>query len=280
VAERLHYGRAAATLHITQPTLSRQIRQLEQELGVALLTRSTRDVALTPAGEQLARDAQRLLGASQAAVTNTRRAGKGNPSLKVGFILGSDFEPVLRAFADRHPDADIQVKRIRWWNQTETLLEGAVDVAFVRLPIETEGLQLLPLYTEPRQVALPEQHPLAAKPTVSIAELANEPVLVHADASPEWSAFWTIDPRPDGSRPPQGPVIRDMEEVLEYVKAGRGIIFLPAAICDAFPRPEVSYVPVTDIPPGEIALAWNATQHSPLVAELAQAAMDHLAAIG
>jgi DNA-binding transcriptional LysR family regulator len=127
---------------------------------------------------------------------------------------------------------------------------------------------------------LPEHHPLAAKPTVSIGELANEPVLVHADASPEWTAFWTIDPRPDGSHPPQGPVIRDMEEVLEYVKAGRGVSFLPRAITNAFPRPAVTYVPVTDIAPGQIALAWNATHHSPLVADLAEAATVHLAAAG
>jgi DNA-binding transcriptional LysR family regulator len=71
-----------------------------------------------------------------------------------------------------------------------------------------------------------------------------------------------------------------MEEVVEYVKAGRGVIFLPRAICEAFPRAEVSYVPVTDIPPGDIALAWSATQHSPLVAALAQAATEHLASLG
>jgi DNA-binding transcriptional LysR family regulator len=272
VAERLHFGRAAEALYITQPALSRQIRQLEHELGVALFARSSREVTLTPAGEQLAREAPRLLATSQAAVTNTRRAGKSDRSLTVGFMLGTDLDPTLRAFSRRHPDTDIQLKRIRWWNQTRALLEGGVDVAFVRLPIDTEGLRLLPLYTEPLQVALPRDHPLASETAVSIADLADDPVLVYADASPTWNAVWTIDPRPDGSHPRQGPIVRDMEEILEYVKAGRGVIFLPSAISEAFPRPDVAYVPITDIPPGQIALAWNETQSSLLVTELIEVA--------
>ena len=243
-----------------------------------LFARNSRDVALTSAGEQLARDATRLLAASHAAVEHARRAGKGDRSLKVGFMLGADLDSTLRAFSQAHPDIDIQLKRIRWWNQTKMLLDGGVDIGFVRLPIDSEGLQLRALYTEPLKVALPHDHPLAAEPAASIADLLDEPILVYADASPTWNAFWTIDPRPDGSHPRHGPVVRDMEEILEYVKAGRGVIFLPDAITQAFPRPDITYVPVTDIPPGQIALAWNETQLSPLVADLIQAATGELAA--
>ena len=280
VAERLHFGRAAEALYITQPALSRQIRQLEQELGVPLFARNSRDVALTPAGEQLARDAPRVLAASQATVKLARRAGSGGRSLKVGFMLGTDLDPALRAFTHDHPDVDVQIKRIRWWNQTQALLDGGVDIAFVRLPIDTDGLQLVPLYSEPIRVALPADHLLAAEPAVSIADVADEPVLVYADASPAWNAVWTLDPRPDGSHPRQGPLVRDMEEILEYVKAGRGVIFLPGAITDAFPRHEVAYVPITDVPPGQIALAWSETQSSPLVIDLARAATAELAPAG
>jgi DNA-binding transcriptional LysR family regulator len=217
------------------------------------------------------------LAATQAAITSARRAGSNDQSLKVGFILGTELDSTLRTFTHLHPDIEIEVKRIRWWNQAESLLEGAVDVAFVRLPIDTEGLRLRLLYSEPLQVALACDHPLAAEPAVSIAQLADDPVLVHADATQAWIAVWTIDPRPDGSHPRQGPIIRDMEEVLEYVKAGRGVIFLPGAVCEAFHRPDVAYVPVTDIPPGQIAIAWNETQTSPLVTDLIETATAELA---
>jgi DNA-binding transcriptional LysR family regulator len=244
---------------------------------VQLFARSSRDVALTPAGEQLARDAPRLLAASHAAVRNARRAGKGDRSLKVGFMLAADLDPAVRAFAQLHPDIEIEMKRIRWWNQGEALLEGGIDVAFVRLPIATEGLELVPLYTEPLVVALSHDHPLAAERAVSVADIADEPVLLYADASPAWNAVWTIDPRPDGSHPRHGPIVRDMEEIVEYVRAHRGVIFLPSAIGEAFPRPDIVYVPIADGPSGQIALAWNPTHPSRLVGdfvELAKAAIS------
>src|SRR4029079_13762920 len=120
--------------------------------------------------------------ASQAAVNNTRRAGKGDHSLTVGFMLGAELDPTLRAFAKRHPDLDIRLKRIRWLNQSEALHEGAVDIAFVRLPLDTEGLELVPLYTEPVQVALPREHRLAGRTALGMADFTDEPVLVYADA--------------------------------------------------------------------------------------------------
>jgi DNA-binding transcriptional LysR family regulator len=88
VAERLHFGQAAAALYITQPALSRQIRQLEQELNVELLERTSRQVSLTAAGKRLAEDGSRLLAASQAAIDQARRAGQGEQSLTLGFMLG------------------------------------------------------------------------------------------------------------------------------------------------------------------------------------------------
>jgi DNA-binding transcriptional LysR family regulator len=272
VAERLHFGRAAASLYITQPALSRQIRQLEQDLGVSLFARTSRDVTLTPAGEQLARDATRLLAASHAAVHRARRASNGDHVLTVGFMLSTDIDPALGAFSERHPGVDVRLKRVRWWNQAQALLDGSVDVAFVRLPVASEGLTLLPLYTEAICVTLPNDHPLARHAAASIVELADEPVLVYADAPSAWNAFWTIDPRPDGTQPSRGPSVHDMEEIIEYVKAGRGVVFLPTAIAEAFPRDDITYVPVTDIPSGQVALAWDSARRSSLTAALVEAA--------
>jgi DNA-binding transcriptional LysR family regulator len=273
VAERLHFGRAAEALYITQPALSRQIRQLERELGVLLFTRNSREVALTEAGEQLALKAPGLLAAGQAAVELARRASNRDRAITVGFMLGIEIDPALRASAERHPDTEILMRRVRWWNREEMLLEGGVDLAFVRLPIEMEGLQLQLLHTEPLQVALPASHPLAGLPVVSIADLADEPALRYADASPAFQAAWTIDPRPDGSHPRKGPVVRDMEEIIQYVKAGAGVMFLPTTITKDFPRPDVVYVPISDASPGQVAIAWRNDEASPRVLEFVDTAI-------
>jgi DNA-binding transcriptional LysR family regulator len=232
---------------------------------VTLFARTTRGVSLTDAGQELARAAPRLLAASQAAIQSTRQASKDKGSLVVGFNLGVEIDSTLAAFARLHPDPEIVLKRIRWWNQAESLLDGAVDVAFLMLPFATEGLGIRPLYEEPVYVTLPAEHPLAGEPGVTVVELAEEPVLTYAQASPEWQATWTVDPRPDGSHPLRGPAFRDMEEVLAYVKSGQGVLFLPAGITEAFPRPEVAYVAVRDIPPSQIVIAWNDSRSSVLI---------------
>jgi len=272
VAERLHFGHAAAALHITQPALSRQIQQLERDLGVDLFVRSSREVALTEAGEQFFRSGRHLLAAARAARDDTRRAAAGDETLRVGFMLGINTEAALTAFSLRHPGIGVLLERLRWWNHGEAVRDGRVDAGFVRLPIAGEGLELLPLYTEPLHVALPAEHPLVGKSALGIADLAAEPVLHYADAIPAWNAFWCADPRPDGTQARRGPVVHDMEEIVEYVRTGRGVAFLPTAITTRFPRPGIAYVPVADIPPGQVALAWAAERRTPLVAALAQAA--------
>lgn len=272
VADRLHFGRAAAALYISQPALSRQIRQFEQELGVELLERSSRQVRLTPAGQRLAEDGARLLADSDAAVARARRAGAGGLSLTVGFMLGMDMAPVLAQFARTQPDVEIQLQRLHWWNHAAALRDGRVDAGFVRLPLPPDGLEIRKLYTEPICVTLPADHPLAGQASVDITELAGEPVLLYADAQPEWNAFWTYDPRPDGGQPSRGPDVHDMEEIVAYARAGRGVAFLPAPITANIAPPGVLFLPVHGIPPGQVALAWDADRPPGHIAALLSAA--------
>lgn len=272
VAERLHFGRAAASLYITQPALSRQIRQFEKELGVELFERSSRQVILTQAGKRLAEDGARLLADSQAAIARARRAADSDYCLTVGFMLGMDMAPVMAEFARGHPEVEILLQRLRWWNHATAILDGRVDAGFVRLPVPTQGLEIRMLYTEPVCVALPAGHPLAAMASVGIEELAGEPVLLYADAQPEWNAFWTFDPRPDGSHPPPGPYVHDMEEIVAYVRAGRGVAYLPLPATATITPPGVSFVRVHGIPPGQVVLAWDADGPPQHISELLSAA--------
>jgi DNA-binding transcriptional LysR family regulator len=272
VAERLHFGQAAAALHVTQPALSRQIQQLEHEMGVALFTRNSREVTLTPAGEQFLHDARALLTCAQAALDRARRVDAGEDSLTVGFMLGTDITAALHAFTDRHPAVRIELVRIRWWNRTQALLDGGVDVGFVRLPLDTARLNVLPLYAERLSLVLPAGHRLAGHDTVDVTALGDEPLLQYADAGADWNAVWNADLRPDGTRHPHGPAFHDMEEILAYVTAGRGVVLVPGPVAAVFPRDDIAYVPVADVPPGRVGLAWDDARPSPLVADFVTAA--------
>ncbi|MGW1610494.1 LysR family transcriptional regulator [Streptomyces sp. NPDC002285] len=265
VAERRHFGQAAVALHVTQPALSRQVRQLEHELRVELFTRSTREVSLTPAGEQFLRDAKALLAAAEAAQERARRIGAGDDALVVGFMLGTDVSLALNAFSARFPRVSIELVRLRWWSQARALLDGSVDVGFVRPPLEADGVELLALYAEQLAAVLPIDHPRARDAKVALAALTDDPVLEYAEAAEAWSAVWNADPRPDGTRPGHGPAFHDMEELLGYVRGGRGIAFVPSSVAAAFPRSDIAYVPVADVPPGQVCLAWNGSRPSHLV---------------
>lgn len=273
VAEQLHFGRAAESLHITQPVLSRQINRLERELGVSLFHRSSRQVALTDAGRQLLEEARALLAGADAAQRRVLAAGNGPRILTVGFMAGLPINPAINAFSSTYPDIDVDIRRIEWYDQAEVIRDGVVDVAFVRPPIEDQQLCIRTLYAEPRLAVLPTSHRLAGRKSLSIMELADDPVVMHRNAMPAWDAFCNTDPRPDGRHPVPGPAIRTMDEKLEHVAAGRAITFLPESAAHHYLRRDIVSVPVTDIPPHPVCLARLADRNSGLVEAFMNAAV-------
>jgi len=279
LAEELHFGQAAERLFIAQPVLSRQIRKLEQEVGVDLLTRSSRHVELTPAGCQLFKDAQPLLATANAAGRRVRRAATGRATLTVGFFVGDPIIQLVRAFDAMHNDVDTDVERIYWSDQPGALLDDHIDLSFVHLPMDDDGLDLAHLYSSPRLALLPGSHELAGRSQIAIRELANDPVIQHWGASPIWDAWHNVDPRPDGRSPRRGPTARNLEEKIEAVGTGRAISFIPASVTAAVRIPaEVTAIPVVDIPPTEVYLAWKADRRSEAIRDLVATALATLPA--
>lgn len=184
VAELLHFGRAAERLHIAQPVLSRQIRALEKDLGAPLFERDSHGVTLTAAGCQLLDDSWQLLAIADATRLRVRRAAGGPRRLVVGFRAGVVVTRALRAFGAAHPDVEALARRVDWDDQERLILDGTVDLAYVRRPIREQGLTLLPLFSEARVAMLPADHRLAGKPELALADLADEPRLRYADRVP------------------------------------------------------------------------------------------------
>ncbi|MDQ0771800.1 DNA-binding transcriptional LysR family regulator [Streptomyces aurantiacus] len=263
VADQLHFGRAADELHIAQPVLSRQIRALEQDLAAPLFTRDRHGVALTDAGRQLLADAGPLLASAHAARHRVSVAARGSRRLMIGFRAGIAVAPAARAFEARHPDVLVDVQRIEGDDQAPMLLDGRIDVGYVRLPIDEAGLRVIPLYAEPRVAVLPAGHRLAGKEEVTQADLAGEPLVWHADPSTQP----TRRPHPNA-----GYRVRGVDETLEHVASGRGISFLARSATVFYTHPDVVYVPVPDLAPDQVCLAVAASRTSPVVDDFFTAA--------
>lgn len=274
VADTLHFGRAAERLHIAQPVLSRQIRVLEQDLGVALFTRDSHGVVLTDAGTQLLTDAGPLLASADAARRRATAATRGSRRLMVGFRAGVAVAPATQQFAVQHPDVLVDVQRIEADEQAPMLLDGRIDIGYVRLPIDEAGLRVAPLYTEPRVAVLPAGHRLAGKEEVTEADLAGEPLLWHADPTTQPTR------RP---HPSAGYSVRGIDETLEHVAAGRGISFLARSATVFYTHPDVTYVPVPELAPDQVCVAAATSHTSPVVDDFfaaAQAAAEITAECG
>ena len=255
LAECLHFGRAADALHLTQPGLSRQIQTLERQLGARLLERDRRNVALTDAGRQLLEDAVPLLVAEHATRQRVARAARGPRRLVVGFRAGVIPTPAITAVRELHPNLEVEVKRLEWDDQEHNLLFGDVDVAYVRQPINERGLRLIALFQERRLAALPRDHPLADAIELSERDLSHERHLRY------------LEPPAPGRTP-----IRSVEEKLEHVASGRGIILLPLSATRHYTRPDVVYVPVVDAEPDQVWLAVVAGRDSVVIDDFAAAA--------
>jgi DNA-binding transcriptional LysR family regulator len=243
--------------------LTCQIRGLEQELKVRLFDRSTRGTTLTAAGESVLTEAKAMLRRASAFQRQARQAARGGTELTVGFMPGIRPTATVKALRERFPELTVEVVRTSWDDQVEAVLDGRIDASFVRLPIERRGLTVVPLFTEPRVVALPASHPLTARAGVRIGDLAPYELLQDPQAVPEWRAA-------GGARP----TARTVEEKLEMVAGERGIVILPESTAHFYTRPDVVHRPISDIGPDQVTLAYDASRESAVLGALAELAVQ------
>ena len=273
VADELHFGRAAERLHIAQPVLSRQIRALEDELRVVLFDRDRRGTTLTTAGRQLLDDARPLLMSADALTRRVHAAAEDDVTFTVGFMPGITLTSVVQAIRAAHPGLTVRLLRTGWDNQVQVVHDGRADVSIVRLPIDRTGLELRPLFSEPRVAMVATNHPLAKRESVRIGELADDHLLQEPDAVPEWRDV--AEEIRSGSRPPV-PAIHSVEEKLELVADGTGIAILPASTAGFYTRQGVVALAVDDLGANHVALAWPTGRRTALVDEFADIAAAFL----
>jgi DNA-binding transcriptional LysR family regulator len=169
----------------------------------------------------------------------------------VGFRAGIILTSAVHLFAHENRDVTVEVQRLEWDDQEQAVVGGRVDIAYVRPPLSGRGLRLTPLFTERRLVALPVEHPLAQRISLSESEIAAEHHLRYLESVSTAGARATT--------------LRSVEEKLEYVASGQGIIVLPLSATRHYTRPDVVYVPLTDAEPDEVLLATEASRRTRLV---------------
>ncbi|RDI31793.1 LysR substrate binding domain-containing protein [Lentzea flaviverrucosa] len=181
--------------------------------------------------------------------------------------------PAVRVLVRHRPDVSVRLMRTSWHDQVEVVHDGRVDVSIVRLPVDQRGLTVRPLFTEPRVVVVPAGHRLAGKESVSVTELADEHLLQDPAAVPEWRDIALELRKRDR---PEVPHVNSVEEKLELVAAGAGISILPLSTATFYNRQDVIGIPVEDIGPNQVCLAWLATRRSPLIDAFVDAAASLL----
>jgi DNA-binding transcriptional LysR family regulator len=276
LAKELHFSRTAASLHIAQQALSKQIHELEEALGAQLLQRSTRKVELTPAGAAFLEAAHTTLAAFDDGVEAARRLARGEAgTLRLGYVVGGALEltrPILEEFARRHPRVELELREYGHDDRSAGLAGGEADVAFLRPPISAPGVALETLFFEPLLVALPRGHRLARRAGVSVRELVEEPIAVGESEDVAAESFWTLDAYREPGAPRRILHAHSVTEELSLVSAGLACAITSAALARYTPHPSVRYVPIEDGPGAELALAWRKDAPGPLVGRFLEAA--------
>jgi DNA-binding transcriptional LysR family regulator len=264
VAEELNFTRAAGDrLFVSQPTLSKQIRQLERDLRVTLFDRDPRGITLTPAGVALLPLARQILqswSGARRAVTEAASA----QTLTVGFQtrIGRGLIPSVTArMEQRLPGWRLLFRQVTWADPTAGLATGEVDVAVVWLPLPAgDKLAWNVVAREERWVALPAAHRLAHRSVIPFDELVHEPFIALPASAGVLRDYWlATDQR---TTPPRvAAEVTTADETFEAVSSGLGVVLVSAGNAEIYQRADVVCRPVSGLSPSELAVAWRRDDH-------------------
>ena len=274
VADEMHFGRAAARLHMTQPPLSQTIQTLEAALGTPLFCRTRRSVALTPAGMALLPEARRLLLQAGGLPDLVRRAASGESGrLSLAFVSTADYSvlpPFLREFRAHYPHVQIDLREATTDVQLEDLAHGRIDAGLLILPLPDKlkaEFDHAPILAEPLILAAPQHiKALRGKKTVALKSLSDMPLIIFPRrTAPAFHDAILACFRDAGLTPEIGQEAIQMQTIVGLVSAGMGIALVPQSVSN-LKRPGVAYKPLSDrTPTVETGLAWRRDNASPVL---------------
>lgn len=273
VAEERHFGRAAARLHMTQPPLSRAIKQLETDVGAPLLHRSPSGVTLTPAGAALYNEARDLLEHAEHARARVAAAA-GTATFTIGTLADSGEEAgtgLADAFRERNPGVQVRVREADLTDPTTGLRAGLVEAALTRMPFDRAGISTRVLRSDPVGVVLRADDALAGRGSLQVRDLEERPWFQFPEGTdPLWRAYW--NGAAPGGPVRDGPVVRTVGECVQAVLWNGTVGLAPLTpLGHAWP-PGLTVVPLADMAPSRLVVAWNKADANPLIRSLTQVA--------
>ncbi|HEY3467358.1 MAG TPA: LysR substrate-binding domain-containing protein [Amycolatopsis sp.] len=278
VAETCHFGKAADRLHVAQPALSHTIRQLEDELGVALLSRTTRQVRVTPAGEFFLDETRRVLDAVDSGVRGVRRIGEGQLGLvRIGFTGTAAFSHLphlARAVGHRVPQVELEVRAdLLTVDQCDLLRAGTLGIGVLRPPVAGDDIGFRVIEVEPLVLAVPADHRLAVEPVVAVADLRAEPFVTYDGRNSVVHEAVLRSCRDAGFTPRRVHEAPGTAVLLALVAGGLGVGVVPAS-ARSLPLAGVVFRDLAGAATVELALAWHRESRSPLVTTVLDALED------
>jgi len=272
VAEELHFGRAAARLHMTQPPLSQAIAALEDGLGTALFLRNRRTVALTPAGSALLPEARRILSEAALLPELARRAASGEAGrLALAFITSADYSvlpPFLRRYSERYPGVQLSLQEATSDVQVDELLRGRIDAGLLIPPLPDRAraeLDYMKVLDEPLILCAPTGL-LRKKGPVALRNLPALPLIIFPrEISPALHDAILSCFRAAGITPAIGQQAIQMQTIVSLVSACMGLALVPQSVSNLM-RPGVEYRALADATPlVETGIAWRRDNPSPVL---------------
>lgn len=278
VAEEKHFSRAATRLHIAQPPLSQQIRQLEDEVGTRLFERTTRRVDLTPAGELMLARALVVLAEVDRMVDDVRTIGDGAAGVvRIGVVGSAAYRllpEIISTARTRMPGLQLHIQAEKLTPElSEALDAGRIDVAVLRPPVRSPELEVRLLEQDDLMVALSADHPLAAAEAIPLADLADESFVGYPSSSAVNAATMEATRRA-GFRPRVVQEASETSTLLAFVAAGMGIALVPMTQ-QGFSLQGVVIRSLAEAPSVDLALAWRRTDESALVRRFVSLVTPH-----
>jgi DNA-binding transcriptional LysR family regulator len=280
VAEELHFNKAAEKLHIAQPPLSRQIQQLEKELGVKLFERNKRNVKLTTAGEYLKKETIQLFKQANNAKMQLRLIAQGSVGqLRIGYVgavMHSLLPYVLKELRSKYPDISTILSEMGNEAQIAAIKDDQIDLGFIRTPMEVTDVIVMPIYQETFSIIISSDNQLAALDCIELRDLATEPFISFSrECAPGMVDRIIGICNQAGFSPNKIHETSQINTILRLVENNLGYSIVPSSVCFGY-NLRIKYHELTDIPDrSEISLIYNPALLTPLTQNAIQLVTEY-----
>ncbi|WP_433258638.1 LysR substrate-binding domain-containing protein [Streptosporangium sp. CA-135522] len=278
LAEELHFGRTAARLHVTQARVSQAIKTQERRIGGLLFDRARRTVVLSPLGHQLRADLLPVYAGLRASLERAKMAARGiTAELRVGTISANsyDLRRYWETFRSRHPQWDLRLRTAPFVDPFGGLRRGEMDILVTWLPVLEPDLIMGPtMFSDGRVLTISVDHELAGRTSATIEMLGDFPV-GYAQSIPDyWFDAYTPGQTPRGNLIVRGPGLENNDDLYSRISTGEIINPSPAHVARYFNRPDLTHIPIPDMPALDFGLVWRGDAENDMIRAFAQVVRD------